>query len=281
MVTKILRKLPQALIVFLALSLAACASKSPSDMTPQAQVSAEHIWQKYSQSGQVNLASFRNTLSLRYGEEGKTTRVSALLWGNNAREIRLDANAGVGITVAKIYEGPSTFMVYAPQENTAYYHEGKQKPLFSVGVPMPLGLSHLTRLLEGQYSQVLGQKHAGTITLPTPDNNLLAKDIPEGAMQYTLSEGPFAGTLVLNTDGHPLYWREAALGAQGWSILFAYKENSSKPYRLRIRHGETGKQAILLIKERSLQESPFTDVQMRLTLPENVRVLPLEELQDA
>ncbi len=280
MVTKILRNTFPIVIAVLTLSLAACAPKSPSGMSPEAQVSAEHIWQKYNQSGEASLGSFRNSLSLRYGEEGKTQRVNALLWGNNAREIRLDANAGVGITVAKIYEGPSTFMVYAPQENTAYYHEGKQKPLFSVGVPMPLGLSHLTRLLEGQYSQVLGQKHIGTVTPPSADASLLAKDIPKGAMQYTLSEGPFQGTLVLNTDGLPLYWREAVANSQGWSILFSYRDGDTKPYRLRIRHGATGKQALLLVKERSLQDTPFTDVQMRLTLPEDVRVLPLEELHN-
>ncbi len=268
------------LLIIFTLSLGACAQKTSSPKSPVSPTLAEHIWQKYTQSGNKSLQSFRNELSLRYGEQGNTRRVTALLWGNNAEELRLDVNAGIGVNIAKIYEGANRFLMFVPQENTAYYHEGTQKPLFSVGVPMPLGLSHLTRLLEGQYSKVFGMEHSDQVANAHLQDMLASNDIPEGSSAFVLPEGPFAGKLLIAPSGLPVYWQDDASdnAHQGWSILLSYKEQATTPYKLRIQHKESGKQAILLVKNKNFPESPFTDTQMRLTLPEEVAILPIEEL---
>ncbi len=273
----------------LLLSLFACA-KSPTPEVPEVppapekvepevkpeKTEAEIIWEKYVSSASNEMQPFRTQLTLRYGTEGKTDRASALLWGNDEKEIRLDIGASVGLTVAKIYEGPRQFILFTPQEKKAYRFVGDEKPLFTVGVPMPLGLSHLTLLLSGHTAKVFGEQNTAALT---PEEAKIPKDIreelPKKAKAYTLTDNAFAGTLVLDEQGLPLYW--SAEGGKGWTIEFNYKEKQKLPFRLKIVHADTKQRALLLIKEREKDIKTFTGVKLKLILPKNTPVVPLEE----
>ena len=50
----------------------------------------------------------------------------------------MDVMAGIGAVVAKIWESGDEFLVYSPTENRAFFHQGSNKPLLRVGVPVPL-----------------------------------------------------------------------------------------------------------------------------------------------
>lgn len=249
-------------LLCVALLLCACAKQPPHPGAPEGEDAAilAHRWQAYMDAGAVAQAPYRLQMSLRFGEEGNTRRVTALLWGNGGRELRLDVMAGVGTVVAKILEDGRHFLVYAPLENKAYFHQGAASPLFKVGVPVPFSLSRLAALLTGHPMAAFGDHYAG------------AGLLPDGMARYVLEGNP-GGRLDLDASGRPVAWSEAA--ADGWRMEIVYDDGAPPlPRRLNLTHG-SGKRAILLVKERERPVTPFTQEQMRLTFPEGAPLLPL------
>lgn len=243
--------------------LAACARQPSLDMTPENQAKLEERWQAFSALGQHSpLAPYRLQMSLRFGTEGDTRRVTALFWGNSQRRLRLDVMAGVGATVAKILEDGQHFLVYSPTDNKAYFYQGAAKPLLQVGVPVPFNLEHLADLLNGRYSAVFGK------------NFTTGHLMPGDLAQYTL-EGTPGGVLTLDQAGLPVAWSEKGDSGKGWKMEVAYDNTTPPlPQRLNLVHSN-GKRAIVLIKDREKPAVPFTDGQMTLSIPEGVPLLPL------
>ena len=251
-------------LLCMALLLCACARQAPGPGAPGGE-GGEALagrWQAYARQGAGTEAPYRLQLSLRFGEEGNTRRVTALLWGNGGRELRLDVMAGVGTVVAKILEDGEHFLVYAPLENKAYFHQGAASPLLKVGVPVPFGLARLTALLTGHYAGAFGDAYSEATLLS------------DGMAQYALTGKP-GGLLTLDAAGLPVAWREGK--ADGWRMEIVYDEAAPPlPRRLTLTHAR-GQRAILLVKEREMPGAPFTGEQMRLTLPEGAPLLPLSQ----
>ena len=255
-------------LVLLCCFLLACAcAKQPSslDSGPEAQARLESRWQKFTAvSEAAPRAPYRLQMSLRFGAEGDTRRVTALFWGNSERRLRLDVMAGVGAVIAKILEDGQHFLVYSPSENKAYFYQGAAKPLLKVGVPVPFDLEHLAALLNGRYAAVFGDEHSA------------AAELPDGLARYELCGKP-GGSVTLNAEGLPVAWREAPQGGKGWSMDIAYDDAVPPlPRRLTLTHSN-GKRAILLVKEREKPAGAFTTEQMSLTLPEGAPLLPLSQ----
>ncbi len=261
-------------MALLTLSLCACAKPGMKSIDHD----ADALWKNYAQSANTVTKPFRTQLSLRYGVEGKTDRVSTLLWGNSADILRLDISASVGITLAKILEKPQEFILYIPQEGVAYAHEGKKKPSFNIGVPMPLNLEHLTLLLQGHHASVFGLSYAGQPLAVDKATPLLInpEDLPNNAKAYTLEEGAFRGMLVLNDLGQPVFWQED--NSTGWTMEISYKEHETLPYKLYIRHIASERKAVIIVQERAFDLDLFTPEQMRLILPKETVLYPLEDL---
>ncbi len=256
-------------IALLCLCIALCACAKAPQLPPPSHIDAEELWQRYSHNTTSQLTPFRSSFSLRFGTEGDTRRVTALLWGNSAQELRLDVNAGIGVTIAKILENHDTFLAYLPTDKLAFFHEGKQKPLFNLGVPIPLSLAHVTHILEGHYSAVFGNTRTDTI------EGVSDRTLPEHAIQFTLKDTEFEGSLVLDTLARPVRWQSE--DEEGWTVLLTYKNAATTPYKLTMTHAETGKKAILLVKERRQNLPQFTEKQMQLTLPDDTIIRPLKE----
>ena len=85
-----MKRLAIALTGLSALALTACAKQPSLEMTPEAQARLEERWQKFAARGQdAAMAPYRLQMSLRFGTEGDTRRVTALFWGNSQRRLRL------------------------------------------------------------------------------------------------------------------------------------------------------------------------------------------------
>ena len=255
------------LVIFCCLALlCACARQPALETTPENRVALEQRWQKFAAIGAAEKADpYRLQMSLRFGTEGDTRRVTALFWGNSQRQLRLDVMAGVGTTVAKILEDGQHFLVYSPSENKAYFYQGAAKPLLQVGVPVPFNLVHLADLLNGRYTAVFGNQF---------DKTAFSAD---GKAVYDL-EGQPGGRLTLNEQGLPVEWQEQPNG-KGWSMEIQYSDDAVPlPRRLNLAHSN-GKRAIVLIKEREKPSQPFTKEQMALPLPEDAPLLPLAKFK--
>ena len=127
-------------LIVLMFMASACA-RQPSTVPP---ADSADRWQAFvARSGAVKEAPYLLNASLRFGTEGDTRRVTALLWGNDSRSLRMDVMAGIGAVVAKIWESGDEFLVYSPTENRAFFHQGSNKP----ARPLPTAMSVLPFLL--------------------------------------------------------------------------------------------------------------------------------------
>lgn len=244
------------LLLCLIMLLAACARPVPeSPLSPEDSMAP---WERMLAMPQD--APYRIQLSMRFGEEGDTRRVTALLWGNGQSPLRLDVMAGAGATIAKISEQPGEFLIFVPGENKAYYHDGPTTPLLNIGTPLPLNLGELAALLSGGYRQVFGEKPLSVT--PAGEN-----------MEYGLDNPP-GGLLSLDNNGLPTLWQ-----LNGWQLKFAYGDEwPTLPKSLRLT-SDKGKFAMILIKEREKIDEPFTSEQMLLALPPATPRLPVATLK--
>ena len=216
-------------------------------------------WQAFvARSEAIKEAPYLLNASLRFGTEGDTRRVTALLWGNDSRSLRMDVMAGIGAVVAKIWESGDEFLVYSPTENRAFFHQGSNKPLLRVGVPVPFALDQLAALLNGRLVTVFGDRYS--------DGRALAN----GHVGFTLSSAT-GGLLEIDAQGQAVAWQEN--GRRGWSMTIAY-DDAGLPRRVSLRHPD-GQTAVLLVKERQAP-APFNNAQLSLLLPDSTPVLPLE-----
>lgn len=252
----------------LLLALCACVGKAP-ELSSHLSPSTAALWDRYAVvcvEAEKAAAPYRVRISLRYGAEGDTRRVTALLWGNPEGELRLDVSAGVGVTLASIFEKDEHFLVYAPNDRRAYFHQGKEKPLLNVGVPVPLGVGDLAALLNGRFGRVFGLSYSG------------APERGSQGMAYALDSGRLSGALTLNAKGLPVLWRELS---QGWTLRLTYEEEGPPlPQKIEISHPDSQK-AVVLVKERNRPAVPFTESQLRLILPEDTPVLPIRRFRQA
>lgn len=249
------------------LALNACA-RPPRSGTPEAPAAADEVWKRYEAycTAQDPARPYRVQASLRYGKQGDTRRVIVLLWGNGDAPLRLDVTAGVGVTVARIFEDGDEFVVYAPNEHRAYFHQGRQKPLLQVGVPVPFGVADLADALNGRFGLLFGTVRQGDAVVRS-----------NGNLAYVLSPGHTGGILELTPQGVPVYWTENSNTAEAWNIRISYDDSVPPlPRKLEITH-TGGQRAILLVKEREFPAAPFTASQLRLIVPEGTQMLPLRQ----
>ena len=271
-------------LVLLALFCSACSlhkgGAKPSDTSPNLpqQEKATQIWQRLvarTTAAEGMTGPFRIAANLRYtSNDGETTRVSSLLWGNGNVDspypLRLDLLAGVGTVVAKVREDGSAFVAYSPDEKTAYSQDREGRTLASFGVPIPLSLSDLTLLLTGRSGVLFLPTQIQTDSGVPPEHTLTA----DGA-SFVIQNARLSGVLEVSATGAPLSWQEQ--GGQGWTIAFEPSEvNPLQPQKLRISHPK-GYSALIVVKDISRVSPPYTKTQLDLAIPAGTTMKALDE----
>lgn len=252
-------------IILLCLFCLCCACARPVTQAPQSDAAPEAIWHKMEAVGAESDGPYRIQLSMRFGDEGDTRRVTGLLWGNDDNAFRLDVMAGVGATIAMISEAGPDFKVYMPRENRAYFHEGSNRPLLKIGVPVPFNLAQLTAILNGRFDQVFTQE---------PETGTM---LANGGASFKLA-GPFAGTLEIDAQGLPYKWQQAS---GGWTLDLAYDaETVLLPKSLKLVN-LNGRRAIILVKEREKPAQPYNESQLQMTIPDGTPLLPLSQFKSS
>ena len=76
------------LVIFCCLALlCACARQPVLETSPENRAVLEQRWQKFAAVSSADKSEpYRLQLSLRFGTEGDTRRVTALFWGNSQRQ---------------------------------------------------------------------------------------------------------------------------------------------------------------------------------------------------
>ena len=243
------------LLLALCLLLASCAGRGGPAGEQADPIAAARVWNAYLERADNAAEPYQDALSLRFGREGDTRRVTALMWGNGERALRLDVMAGVGVTVAMVAQSGEHFLIVSPMEKKAYFHEGERSPLLRVGVPLPLDLFQLDALLHGRYQAVFGTGYAAATTA-------------KAGICFALTDG-VGGSLTLDGAGLPAVWEN-----DSWQARLSL-DDRGLVQRLDVASAR-GDRGILLVKERS-PHAPFTDEQLRIVIPEGTQVLSLRE----
>ncbi|MBR3663362.1 MAG: hypothetical protein IKN64_01755 [Desulfovibrio sp.] len=239
--------------------LVSCAPKNVAP-TPKAEAQALKSWQSYLDR-QPESRPFRLSLSLRAGKKGESRRVTALLWGNDTQQLRLDVQAGVGATLAKISQKPEDFLLVAPVDGKAFWHHGAASPRVRLGVPLPFSLPDLANLLTGREKAVFGTSY-------------LRLDETKQGPGFVL-DGELSGYLLLDTQGRVCAFDQMQLNhGQGWKIDFQYDEQGDL-HKLDLTNHK-GERLLLLVKNRE-NPGPFTESQLTLSAPPGYPLLPLEK----
>lgn len=245
--------LKKTLVLFLAMLVCACAKKMP---TPEPEEGdAALVWHKM-ETAPANSGPYRLQLSLRFGSEGEMRRVAALMWGNNSDHLRLDVMAGVGALLARIEENGDHFVLYDPRADKTYIHDGPNRPLLKIGVPLPFTLVQLAEILNGEYGRVFGKDYS-------------TAEIENHNFSFTFADNPGV-TLVLDNNGLPVAWRQSGTG---WKIFLDYSEDHL-PETIRLENSN-GRSAILSVKKRETPESSFPTDRLVINVPDDA--LPLSE----
>lgn len=239
------------------LFLVGCASRQGGEISEQASA-VRQAYRQYVAEKALHSEPYRLHASLRMGEQGKTRRVTMLLWGNGKdtdETVRLDVMAGMGSMVLRLRENQNEFVAFNPNEATAWLAQGRGQVLIRLaGTTFPFGLRKLTALLQGNFQDVFGMLDSPAQL--SPENNVL----------FDLSDSELQGQVELRADGLPIRWIEN--GEQGWDMHLEYEETNSLPelHKITLQHA-SGHSAILLMKQWDRLDTAFTKEQLALPLP--------------
>lgn len=146
--------------------------------------------------------------------------MSLLFWSNGTLPIRLDVMAGVNSLAARLLEDQNLFVAYAPGEEKALVHEGRERIQMNFGKPVPLSLRDFSALMRGRFHEVFG-----------PVRGEKPSRTEEGNLRFLLRGGLQAGELDLTPAGLPVRWAQP----DGWIMSIGYgDETPPLPYRIRL-----------------------------------------------
>ncbi|MDR1126322.1 MAG: hypothetical protein LBM64_09755 [Deltaproteobacteria bacterium] len=282
----VFKKLFKILPFLALLRLPGCPTPpQPGDMDAAGREKAALAWNSFlanSARAGEQAAPFNATLSVRYKTPEEGERFGAYFWSNLERQgsgapaqpLRLDILGAMNATAAMAYEDESVFLLYDTENNLAYRTDGSAESLMRLGLPLPLRLADLARLLNGRYAAFfLGDSDGDG----APGPHLVSSVGPENVFALTSGRG---GELVLDQAGRPLRWLESGSGSggDGWIFEFFYpvgaqagQLNLPGPLRLQASHTD-GYSVTVSVKNLNAPARPFTPEQLRLNLPDTVKI---------
>ena len=250
--------------VFL-LALAACAPLQPSGSTTGEEKTAniQARWNAFlSLHGRQGPSLSEG--SLRFGESGNTHRVTWLLWGNDAEQLRFDIQAGIGNTLAKARLAEGVLLLYLPSDNSML--RGDDTPdgmLRRIGLDLPLSLHELYAVIQGDFSSAFS--HTRILSSRTLEDDGIELEL--GALSPHMP----AATLTLDRRNLPVRLRIPHM----WDIRIDCGDDLL-PRRMdgMKRNNTNGEEYrfILLIKDRQGRKQ-FADKELELQMPADVRLL--------
>jgi hypothetical protein len=252
--------------------ISACAGRGFTPDAPASEDDAQTRWAAFS-AYCLNRAEqakpFRINLSLNAVEKEnvQTRRVTAILWSNGQNVTRLDVSAGVGVLLARIREGNAGLLIHAVEDNRVWFHNEPTRITLNFEIPIPFSLSEISAVLQGRFMDVLLQADM-------PDKFIQE---PGGVICY--ATGSFPGQLCLGAQGLPRIWKLYPDSRNdAWTLRIEYDgSNPPLPERLRLAKPD-GATAEILIKNRTVLDTPFTEAQLGLRLPPGVKPEPLREM---
>lgn len=270
-----LKKLHVGLLILLLFSLQACIQpSSPQGIYTTNEDAAQKHWQEFvklSKEAEKQATPYNALINFRYKTPDEGHRVSAYTWGNGNPKspypIRMDLQSAAGTIAAKILEDETNFLIYDTESKEAYTDKALSNALLRMGIPVPFSLSELTNLFNAHYQRFFftaGQSSMPAFVYGSTDASMLS-----------INKGKRAGTITIDRDGRPVFWKE--LREKGWEMEISYKYDSPLPgpHTIKIKHPR-GYSATLVLRSYSALKKKFTAEQLALPLPEGTKITPMQ-----
>ncbi|MBZ4648906.1 MAG: hypothetical protein JG760_1157 [Desulfomicrobiaceae bacterium] len=231
--------------VFVVCLLVGCAPR----LTPQDHEAATRLWLRLHPPTAV---SFSAHLSVHVNTSTTAGRVLVELTGDPQERLLLTISSSVGSVLALVEETPSQVQVYVPERNVLYISHDPRAVLPAQGLPLPLTLGQLARLLQGDWGAVL------------PETFLRAHH-RDGGMEFLLASGPFQ-RLRMALDGSQV----SAEGHDGLTLEARVPEPQTQRFTL-LHFASPEGSAVLRVKD----FVSHTPLPAPLTVPASARREPL------
>ncbi len=248
-----------------------CAPKHPSPQEPGTHAHPDAVWQRFLQNFPKGGTSpaFSLEASLHYlGAENKT-RVILEFWGNLDYPLRLDLKTGLGSTLTMWREDANEFMAFVPDKESAYMHKDGRSGMAAFGVNLPFTLRQLGLLLNGRWQGFI------------PENYTTVRRKNGEGLLFSFRRDSRDFWLLLDDNGIPKALRTP--GQVIWDLDFsgslADDGFPNLPGKISMRC-ENGDRAILIVKELKQRQTPWTERELDLQLPEDTRMYILKDVQD-
>lgn len=164
--------------------LVGCAPR----LVPHDHEAAARLWMRLHPPTATSLCAH---ISVHVNTPSTAGRVLVELTGDPQQRLLLTIHSSVGALVAMMEETPGQVQVYIPDRNVLYISDDPRAVLPAQGIPMPLTLAQLARLLQGDWGAVL------------PEAFVHAQN-RNGWIEFTLASGLFRRVRVAS-DGSQVY----------------------------------------------------------------------------
>lgn len=228
--------------LFLLLPWAGCAPR----LAPQDHEAVTRLWLRLHQPTPAALTA---RLSIHVDGPRATGRVLAELTGIPDERLLLTLASGAGTLLALVEESPAGVLAYEPERDTLTVFRNPRGVLQAQGIPLPLTLAQVARLLAGDWSVLV------------PEGFQQAR-VRDGAVEFVMPEGAALERLEVAGDGA---WVRA-LGRDGLDIL-ADAPEGQRSTRFTFSSPAHGT-AVVRVKELAL-DAPLP---APLTVPETARI---------
>ncbi len=251
--------------------LSACAPKTSTILqSPISPEEASSVWQKYTQYAQENdkiAKPFRINASVRMRQTDsdgtkRTNRARALLWGNGQKDdpLRIDLTVTFGTVIASFLFEPYNYLIYVPDEHTAWFYKGKEAPLVNLGTPLPISLDKVNALIHGKMLSVTGSNFAQSGPSPL-DSRAIRFTLPKESPD----EKNIGGNIDINDKGLLIAWQ--GTGKEAWNMKVSYDDNPSALPNELIFSSPNGYEITLFVNQRSSPQEAYSSEAMKLSLP--------------
>lgn len=248
------------ILAFILATFSGCASRDVPLRNP------EDIYSGFrAEYGNCNSSGVNLRASLYYSSEGEGHRTTMHLWGERHSPLRLDVRAGVGAYIAHIKQDSEGLTAFYPKQETAYLHRDPVRGAQILGLPFPFGLKQLTGFMTGCFPNLI-----------PPAFDSAGLDKLSGNIIFTFQTGPIS-SITLEPDGRPVSL--TGRGNTGWDLSFASfaeTENGRQLPDTLILVTEKGDKAILRIKSREFNVSPWPEKSMKMGFPDNTEIIRLD-----
>jgi hypothetical protein len=235
--------------------------EKPPAAPQEAEATWAAFWSRQDRIPSLPGASLRGSLNIFTPDQKR--RITFELWGNPPTPLRLHLRAGLGTTISLWDIRRNRILIFSPRNNRAYIADNTAQATSAMGLRLPFSLPRMMQLLTGDWGDLLGREYERFEALP---GGKYAFYFPDGQRIDRIILDHRARLVALSGE-HPYAWR-----LERKELVTREKRILSQRIDLTTERDE---ELILRIKEFEPRSAPWSEADLRLSLPRDTMIRSL------